>query len=155
MTLRKGAVLVWSSFALVAALAGEARTEVSCHRINAKGVGQDLGGGVTQAEVVGGGLLHGTTLGNLTITGISGQVATFSGTITFTTKHGTLTLAVTGTFDVVSGEFNASGPVSGATGKLSGATGTITLRGVQDLATGTFTEDVDGEICVDLSPDGV
>ena len=28
---------------------------VSCHHINARGVGQDLGGGVTQARIIGGG----------------------------------------------------------------------------------------------------
>jgi hypothetical protein len=133
---------------------GEARAEVSCHKINAKGVGQDLGNLATQAEIIGGGLLHGTTAAQFAITGMSGTVFSIEGTVTFTTHQATLTVAVTGTFDVVSGEFSAAGPVSGATGKLEGATGTLTLQGVQDLSTGSFVEDVTGEICVDLSRGG-
>jgi hypothetical protein len=123
----------------------------SCHAINAKGVGQDLGGGVTEAQIIGGGLLHGTTEGHFTITGFSGTVASIEGTVEFTTKHGTLTVAVEGTFDVATGEFSASGPVAGATGKLMGARGSLTLEGIQDLSNGTFMEDVTGEICVDLA----
>ena len=48
--------------ALVSALAmiSEAQAAVSCHKINAKGIGQDLGGGVTNANIDGGGLLSGT-----------------------------------------------------------------------------------------------
>lgn len=131
------------------------RAEVSCHKINAKGVGEDLGAGQTQARIVGGGLLHGTTVGNFVITGISGTVASIAGTVTFTTNQATLTVTVAGTFDVATGEFSAAGPVTGATGKLAGATGNLTLEGVEDLSTGTFVEDVTGEICVDLAPDGV
>ena len=37
---------------------------VSCHAINTKGAGQDLGGGMTQAQIMGGGLLQGTTQGS-------------------------------------------------------------------------------------------
>lgn len=125
---------------------------VSCHKINAKGIGQDLGGGITQAQIVGGGLLQGTTVGNFVITGVSGTVASFAGTVTFTTKHGTLTAAVDGTFNVATGEFSAIGPVSASTDKLAGATGSLELHGIQD-ATGSFVEDVTGEICVDLSPE--
>ena len=135
-------------------MATSMRAEVSCHKINAKGVGQDLGGGETRAQIVGGGLLHGTTVGNFTIIGISGTVASFIGTVTFTTHQATLTVTVTGTLDVATGEFSAAGPVTAATGKLAGATGTIALQGVEDLSTGAFVEDVTGEICVDLAPDG-
>jgi hypothetical protein len=39
-------------------IAGQAYAGVSCHKINAKGVGQDLGGGNTEAYIIGGGLLH-------------------------------------------------------------------------------------------------
>ena len=125
---------------------------VSCHKINAKGIGQDLGGGTTQAQILGGGLLHGTTVGNFVITGLSGTVASFTGTVTFTTRHGTLVTAVNGTFNVATGEFSAAGPVSASTGKLAGATGSLAIDGIQD-ATGSFVEDVTGEICVDLSPE--
>jgi hypothetical protein len=128
------------------------RAEVSCHKINAKGVGQDLGGGSTQAQIIGGGLLHGTTAGSFIITGFSGTVASIAGTVTFTTNQGSLTVTVAGTFDVATGEFSASGPVTDATGKLAGATGSPLLEGVQNLSDGSFVEDVTGEICVDLAP---
>lgn len=124
----------------------------SCHPIKAKGVGQDLGGGRTVANIIEGGLLQGTTEGNFTITGVSGTVASITGTVEFTTHNGTLTVTITGTFDVASGEFSASGPVTGATGKLAGATGALTFAGVEDLSDGSFVEEVTGEICVDLAP---
>ena len=38
------------------------------------------------------------------------------------------------------------------TGRLTGMTGQLTLRGVEDLSTLASTEDVTGEICVDLAP---
>ena len=72
--------------------------------------------------------------------------------MTFTTNRGTLTVTVTGTFDVSSGAFVSSGPVTASTGKLADATGTLTLNGVENLSTGSFTEEVTGNICVDLAP---
>jgi hypothetical protein len=131
---------------------GESQAGVSCHKINAKGTGQDLGGGVTNANINGGGLLNGTTVGNFAIIGFDPPVASIVGTVVFTTKRATLTVTVAGTFDTNTGEFIASGPVTGATGKLAGATGTLLLDGIQDLANGTFVEDVTGVVCVDLSP---
>jgi len=130
----------------------ETRAAVSCHKINAKGVGQDLGGGVTEADIIGGGLLQGTTVGNFVVTGVSGTVASIEGTVVFTTNQGTLTVTVTGIFDVATGEFSASGAVTGATGKLAGATGALLLEGIEDLSNGRFVEDVTGTICVDLAP---
>jgi hypothetical protein len=130
----------------------QARAAVSCHKINAKGVGQDLGGGVTEADIIGGGLLQGTTVGNFVITGFSGTVASIEGTVVFTTNQATLTVTVTGIFDVATGEFSASGTVTGATGKLAGATGALLLEGIEDLSNGRFVEDVTGTICVDLAP---
>jgi hypothetical protein len=129
-----------------------AKADVSCHNIRAKGVGQDQGGGVTTARIIGGGLLHGTTVGNFVVTGFSGTVATLGGTVVFTTNNATLTVTITGSFDVVSGEFSASGPVTGATGQLAGATGNHLFGGIEDLSDGTFVEDVTGQICVDLGP---
>jgi len=73
------------------------------------------------------------------------------GTVVFTNKA-TLTVAVSGTFDTGTGEFAASGPATAATGKLAGATGNLRLAGVEDLSTGRFTETVQGNICVDLTP---
>lgn len=133
-------------------MVSQAQAAESCHKINAKGVGQDLGGGTTEAQIIGGGLLHGTTEGNFTGTGFSGTVFSFEGTVAFTTNHATLTVTVAGTLDVTTGEFSASGTVTGATGKLAGATGGLSFEGVEDLSDGSFVEHVTGEICVDLAP---
>jgi hypothetical protein len=72
--------------------------------------------------------------------------------VEFSTNRATLTVSVEGTFDVASGAFSASGPVTASTGKLAGATGFLSLAGVEDLTTGSFVEDVVGEICVNLAP---
>jgi len=147
-------VVVLFLFVVVGTLmtVSEARAAASCHRINAKGVGQDLGGGVTEADIIGGGLLQGTTVGNFVISAGSGTVFTIAGTVVFTTNQATLTVSVAGIFDVATGEFSASGPVTGATGKLAGATGELRLEGIENLSDGSFVEDVTGEICVDLAP---
>lgn len=140
----------------VMSMSNTALADVSCHNINAKGTGQDFGGGQTQADITGGGLLHGTTQGQFTSTATADpHVFTLTGTVTFTpnnTNYGTLTLAVTGTFNTAVGDFAASGPVTGSTGKLAGATGNLTFTGNENLAAGTFTETVDGNICADLAP---
>jgi hypothetical protein len=137
---------------LGALMSTPAQAGVACHLINAKGVGQELGGGSTTGAVIGGGLLHGTLAGSITITRVSGTVASFTETVTFTNQHGTLTVVVTGAIDVTTGQFYACGPVTTATGKLSGATGTVSLSGVAQFATGIFTEDITGVIHVDLAP---
>jgi hypothetical protein len=129
-----------------------AQAGTSCHDINATGDGQDLGGGTTQAQVHGGGLLQGTTVAAFVPTGLIGSVLSFNGTVTFTTNKATLTIAVVGSFDLASGAFNATGPVSASTGKLEGASGNLTFNGVESLTDGSFTETIDGQICVDLSP---
>ena len=125
---------------------------VSCHKINASGTGQDLGGGMTQASISGGGLLQGTTEATFVPSGLSGNVLSFDGFVTFTTNKATLTVTIQGTFDLGSGAFSASGPVTASTGKLAGATGNLSLNGVENLSDGSFTETIDGEICVDLAP---
>jgi hypothetical protein len=104
-------------------------------------------------EYVGSGLLNGTTTAHFDITGGSPPVFLIEGDVTFTTNQGaTLTVHISGTFDVASGEFSASGPVTGSTGKLAGATGILTLSGVEDFSDGTFVEDVRGSISVNLAP---
>ncbi len=154
MNIRQRSALRQFACAAVVSVAasGQAHAAVSCHKINAKGVGQDLGGGVTEAQIIGGGLLQGTTQGSFAITGGAPPAFTIAGTVLFTTKQATLTVAVAGTFNVATGAFVATGPVSTATGKLAGATGSLTLEGIQDLATGKFAEDVTGLVCADLRP---
>lgn len=151
-TLKKLVDLFLVIFAASLIVASSAHAAVSCHKINAKGAGQDLGGGITQAQIIGGGLLHGTTVGNFAITGGSSPVFTIQGTVTFTTRQGTLTVTIAGTFNVAMGNFIASGPVTATTGKLTNATGTLLFDGVEDLLTGKFVEDVNGLICLDLAP---
>ena len=131
--------------------AAPASAAESCHKINAKGIGQDLGGGRTTANISGGGLLNGTTVGNFSVTALSGTVATIEGTVKFTANKSTLTVAVNGTFDTASGDFNASGPVAASTGKLAGATGNLDLTGKENLADGSFVETVTGSVCADLN----
>jgi hypothetical protein len=140
--------------AAVAALAvtAQAPAGVSCHKINAKGSGQDLGTGTTIGDASGGGLLQGTTTGNFGIVGGAPPVFTIAGTVLFTTHQGTLTVGFSGPFDVSTGAFAGSGPVIASSGKLAGATGSLTFAGVEDLSTGTFTQTITGSICVDLSP---
>jgi hypothetical protein len=150
----QGRIVRLTLFVLLGSLmmVSPAQTAVSCHKINAKGVGQDLDGGNTQAQIIGGGLLHGTTEAHFEITGGAFPVFAIAGMVTFTTHQGSLTVSVVGTFNVATGDFSASGPVTGATGKLAGATGELSLEGLENLADGTFLEDVTGEICVDLAP---
>jgi hypothetical protein len=138
------------SLAVVAPTAVDAA--VSCHRIDASGVGQDQGGGNTVAQISNGGLLQGTTAAAFTITGLSGTLASFVGTITFTTNRATLAAEVAGTLDLASGAFNATTSSLSGTGKLAGATGVLVFAGVENLLTGTFTEVVAGRVCVDLAP---
>jgi hypothetical protein len=136
----------------VGLMALPAEAGASCHLLNARGVGEDLGGGAILGDVIGGGLLHGTIAGNITPTGLSGNIASFVETITFTNQHGTLTVVVTGVIDITTGQFDASGPVTAATGKLSGATGELSFSGAVNFATADFIEDITGFVCVDLAP---
>ena len=141
-----------------------ALASVSCHTITASGMGS--GAAVepgdppnlvcTRARLADAGLLQGTTAAAFTITGVTDTGFAFAGPLTVTTNRGTVTLSLSGTLDVTTGQFSASGPIVAATGKLSGATGSLTLSGVQDLTdpAGSFTETVSGSICVDLAANG-
>ena len=115
-------VLVCGLAVVGGAQASPANHDHGCQKIHAMGVGEDLGGGDTTATIRHGGPLSGTTSGHFVTAGAPPVVA-ISGTVTFTTKHGTIVATVTGTFDVTTGAFTASGPLSGGTGKLAGATG--------------------------------
>ena len=131
---------------------GEAQAATSCHKVNAKAVGQDNFDLTTQATIIGGGLLNGSTASTLGVTGVEPPDLMFAGTIVITTKHGTLTAAIVGTLDTNTGEFSATANVTAGTEKLAGATGMLSFEGVEDLATGIFTEHIGGVVCADLSP---
>lgn len=126
------------------AFAGE-----SCREIDADGVGQNNGDFTTDAVITGESLLRGTTHTVFSPTGFDGTRVSFTGLVTFTTKKGTLDVVLLGSVDVTTGAFKAVGTDMEGTGKLAGADGTITLEGVEDLATGRFTETVTGELCFD------
>jgi hypothetical protein len=128
------------------AQAGDSKNAHGCKNIHATGVGQDLGGGNTTATIKHGGPLNGTTSGHFAVAG-SPPVFTIVGTVVFTTNHGGLTADVAGTFNGATGAFSASGPVSAGTGHLAGASGTLVFAGVENLATGAFTETITGTIC--------
>jgi hypothetical protein len=100
-------------------VAGQAHAGVSCHKIKAKGVGQDLGGGNTEAHNIGGGLLQGTTQAHFEIGGGSPPLFAIDGTLVVTTNQATLTVHLAGTFNVATGAFLSTGPVVGSTGKLA------------------------------------
>ncbi len=144
--------LLMAIAALAATVPASAPAAVSCHKIKAKGIGQDNGDLTTTAQIIGGGLLHGTTAAVFIPTGLVFPDFFFTGTITFTTNNGTLTASLTGSLNVVTGEFGATTTGMSGTGKLAGVTGQLTLSGVENLTTLAFTEDVTGEICVDLAP---
>jgi len=150
-TLRRW-LLILTALAISAVAPATALGGTSCHRIDASGVGQDLGLGQTVAQISDGGLLQGTTAASFAITGFAGTVASFAGTITFTTNRGSLTASVAGTLDVATGAFSATTSSLSGTGKLDGATGSLAFDGVENLATGAFTEVIVGSICLDLAP---
>ena len=152
MTTRRFLFICLVGAVIIVVTLGPAQASSSCHAIHAKGVGQDLGDGNTTARIIGGGLLHGTTAAAFVIMGGAPPVFLIAGTVEFMTNQGTLTVDVSGTFDVSTGDFSTSGPVTDATGKLAGASGSLTLEGMEDLSDGTFVENISGSICVDLSP---
>jgi hypothetical protein len=126
-----------------------AHADVSCHQVSATGRGQDLGGGKTEAKIRGDRLLKGSTTASFVITSVVGTVASFNGVVLFDLKNGALALSVSGTFDVASGQFSATSTAMTGFGKFRGADGTLTLSGLQDLATGAFTETITGEVCLE------
>jgi hypothetical protein len=124
-----------------------------CKKVDAKGVGQDLGGGNTAATITNDGHLKGSTTAHFDIVGGAPPVFQIDGVVTFTTNKGTLTVGVAGTFDVSTGAFNASGPVTGGTGRFAGSSGSLAFDGVQNLLTGAFAETVEGTVCLDKGSD--
>jgi hypothetical protein len=131
----------------VQAAVSTSQDDDGCRNVNTTGVGQDLGGGNTTATIRGG-VLKGTTSAHFDITGGTPPELTFQGTVTFTAKRGTLTVSIAGTFNVATGAFAATGPVTGGTGAFTGASGSLSFAGVEDLTTGSFTEDVTGTVCL-------
>lgn len=144
--------LVVGLLAVVAPGYASAERGGECKKVDAQGIGQDVGGGNTTATITNDGLLKGSTTAHFEIVGGTPPLFQIAGIVTVTTHKGTLTVSVAGTFDVSTGAFNASGPVTGGTGKFAGSSGTLTFDGVQ-LSTGAFTETVKGTVCLDKGHD--
>jgi hypothetical protein len=141
-----------------------ANAGMSCHNINANGVGQDVTedpppDGVdaqTVAQIRGGGLLQGTTYAEFSFIGPT----TFVGELTFTTNRATLKVQLDGSLvvdlDTSTAEFTATtvGDPEGTGKLLNVESADLTFAGVQSLVDGSFTETVTGEKCVDLKGNG-
>lgn len=139
------AVIVWSVLASSWVQAGEV-----CIPINAKAKGMFTGPTTTASQIIGGGILHGTTTAVVEVTGvIAPGVVSFVSTLALTTKHGALTLFFAdGVFNLVTGEFSADSVVVGGTGRFAGASGELFFHGFS-FPDGTFIDDeISGEICV-------
>ncbi len=159
---RHGAVLAVLLLSVVL-VGAPAAAEDSCVTIDTTGAGQgappqqgDPPGLVRTVAEIFSGPLQGTTAAAFTITGPTPDGFSFAGELTFTTDGddddpSTLTVSLTGTLNTTTGAFESSGPVIGGTEDFDDATGTLTLNGVQDLTdpSGSFTETVTGEICLD------
>ena len=145
-------VLVLLSAAVVTAGGAQTTTAAvphdSCLTVNARAFGQNLGHGQTRATIVHGGILNGTTAGQLEITGGTPPLLTFVGTGVLTTRHGTLTVNLAGTFNAATGVFAAAGQIVHGTGVFAGATGVLRFAGVEDPTSGRFTQTITGTVCL-------
>jgi hypothetical protein len=129
-----------------------------CLPVRLTGVGQDLGpdsqGNLhTTATISLGHLPIGTTNAVFTPAGPpAGNDLSFTGPIVFVARHGgaTLTAQVQGNVDLSTGVFEARSRDISGTGVLSGLSGRLTLRGTENLATGTFSETIIGRLCSPL-----
>ena len=130
-----------------------AQAQVTGHKIYAKGEGAFTSPTTTESEIIGGGILHGTTTAELVITGTDPTTGalTFMGTLVLTDEHGTLTLGIfDGLYDPLTGEFSNDSVVTSGTDRFAGATGELFFHGFV-FPDGTFIDDaIVGEICVDL-----
>jgi hypothetical protein len=154
-----GIVPFISLFAIVALiLTSTAWTphQKECHKINAKAKGQTLSKtdseAITVENIIGGGLLNGTTDAKFIFTAppdpVTGEMP-FIGTWVLTTKHGDFTFNVTnGVFNTSTGEFSEDLTADEGTGRFSKATGSLSITGLINLNTGSFTEKISGEICL-------
>ena len=138
--------VVWILPWLIASSSASAE-ERHCRAVEAHGIGQDEGGGVTQAQITGSPLLRGSTQAQFSIISVQGSVAIMVGTVVFTVRGGTLTVGMVGTFNLASGAFVALSTKITGTGRMEAMRGQLRFDGVEDLSTGQFTETIRGELC--------
>jgi hypothetical protein len=120
----------------------------SCMAVSGRAIGQNLGGGHTMGTIVHAGMFNGTTEAQLTITGGHPPIVTFTGTGTLTTHQGTITITPIGTLNQATGEFQATAHITGGTGLFAHATGDLTLVGVEQLPSGSFSQTISGTVCL-------
>jgi hypothetical protein len=118
-----------------------------CVPIRADGVGQDLGNGMTEATISSHGVVLGHTHATFTPTTVTPTAESFTGPIVFSSRVGTLTAQVAGTFDITAGTFTATSTSIAGTGLLAPVSGTVTLDGNENLTSGAFTETITGRLC--------
>jgi len=162
----KGLIVLLFALALVGTVGPVRQTKAAadgCHKINAQFAGAYVIppdcpsplGLCTQEQIIGGGLLTGTSRGHfvaavpLVATGlpVSPTILSYVFEFVITTERGTLTLRDTGIFDQASGEFTDLSRVVGGTERFEGASGTLFLNGKFTDAT-SFEGDISGEICL-------
>lgn len=131
----------------VAQAAARRSSHPACFAVQATGVGQDLGGGQTGATISSHGVILGHTHATFTPTGMAGSTESFTGSIVFRSRAGTLTAQVAGTFHTT-GHFRATSSSVTGTGLLRRVTGKLTLSGIESLTTGSFSETITGVLCV-------
>jgi hypothetical protein len=96
---------------------------------------------------LGGSLLQGTfSLVGIRSTPPGVNPIDFSGTLTITTRHGSVTTQGAGDVDVKAGTFTDSGTITGGTGRFRGVSGTFTSQGAFDVLTGNLNGSFAGTI---------
>ena len=130
---------------------GAAQADQGCHKINTRVEGTvDFATSTVEGQVVGGGILEGTTEGSFVFTSIDPQTgtATYEGSYLITTKHGTLSLDLfDGFIDLATLTGSNNSVVTGGTGRFAGATGGLVFEGGVE-ADGTSTDYLSGTICL-------
>lgn len=146
-------IIACVSVLLITVLAWQPSSK-GCHKINAKGKGFATSftptGATTVADIIGGGIINGSTTAVFTNTefDMSTGDQSFVGTLEVITKHGTLSFDVVGELNVNTGAFTSDAIATDGSGRFNGATGNLFLDGQFNPANGSFTEDISGEICL-------
>jgi hypothetical protein len=138
----RAAVLLPLAVLLVAASPAAASGPRICVPVKAQGAGHDNGDLTTDARITTHGILLGTTHAEFQPTDTG-----FTGPIVFTTRIGTLTAVVDGSFLATPGAFAAQSNSVTGTGAFRGVTGDIHIEGLEDLSSFDFTETITGRLC--------
>jgi hypothetical protein len=95
---------------------------------------------------IGPGLLQGTATVNGMVTGHTGNVFDFAGSLSITTKHGTVNTTDTGSVDIKALTFTDNGTILGGTGKFKGTTGMFTVNGTVNIIAQSISGTITGTI---------